>query len=522
MILMRTGDFYKMYGEDAEKGAKILGITLCDRESKGDRYLFAVFPHHSLDVYLPKLVRAGLRIAICDPLDNPNQEKNEAKVIYDKADELVTALQKSDPRVQVNQLLDTEYDYQNDGLCINNGRKSAHGQEKAVAIQRVTDIYRAAMAYTGGRERLNRVGTSTLLPADAQKYERLVQELATGIVMVRQGLPATFSKENMEMIPYWKQELISHPEMVANIEHDVNNAIQALGKVMRGETIDYAAMRGTTPSEVVTPYKYSIASELAAIPNAETQTMVLVKDDQQKSVAVVASDDGPIQGVVAEDLHQEGYKQVQFYHAGGASSLIQPNTFFADKTVEVARLRQDKLTVTEQLDLTKEIARCKGVALEQVAMTRDDKGCYVLYVKPKEKPSFTVYPHSDDVKLFFGALKTPEFDSVREQLGQKYYAMALRHPDVKVDVIMPKVGDVDLSRISNVNIARDRYKEGASILFATIDGERQKPVELTKLQAQRFWLADDREAYKVALAAQLFCARLSQTVEEDTKCGMHR
>ena len=522
MILMRTGDFYKMYGEDAEKGAKILGITLCDRESKGDRYLFAVFPHHSLDVYLPKLVRAGLRIAICDPLDNPNQEKNEAKVIYDKADELVTALQKSDPRVQVNQLLDTEYDYQNDGLCINNGRKSAHGQEKAVAIQRVTDIYRAAMAYTGGRERLNRVGTSTLLPADAQKYERLVQELATGIVMVRQGLPATFSKENMEMIPYWKQELTGHPEMVANIEHDVNNAIQALGKVMRGETIDYAAMRGTTPSEVVTPYQYSIASELAAIPNAETQTMVLVKDDQQKSVAVVASDDGPIQGVVAEDLHQEGYKQVQFYHAGGASSLIQPNTFFADKTVEVARLRQDKLTVTEQLDLTKEIARCKGVALEQVAMTRDDKGCYVLYVKPKEKPSFTVYPHSDDVKQFFGALKTPEFDSVREQLGQKYYAMAQRHPDVKVDVIMPKVGDVDLSRISNVNIAKDRYKEGASILFATIDGERQKPVELTKLQAQRFWLADDREAYKVALAAQLFCARLSQKVEEDTKCGMHR
>ena len=119
-------------------------------------------------------------------------------------------------------------------------------------------------------------------------------------------------------------------------------------------------------------------------------------------------------------------------------------------------------------------------------------------------------------------MKTPEFDSVREQLGQKYYAMALRHPDVKVDVIMPKVGDVDLSRISNVNIARDRYKEGASILFATIDGERQKPVELTKIQAQRFWLADDREAYKVTLAAQLFCARLSHTVEEDTKCGMHR
>lgn len=350
MILMRTDDCYKMYGEDAEKGARILGITLCDRESKGDRYLFAVFPHRALDVYLPKLVRAGLRIAICDPLDNPNQAKNEAKSIYDKADELVTALQKGDSRVQVNQLLDTEYDYQNDGLCINNGRKSAHGQEKAVAVQRVTDIYRAAMAYTGGKERLNRVGLSTLLPADAQKYERLVQELATGVIMVRQGLPATFSKENMGMIPYWEQELTKHPDMMKDVEDDVNKAIQVLGKIMRGENIDYAAMRGNTTSEVVTPYHYSIASELATIPDAETDTMVLVKDDKQKSVEVIASDEDSVQGVVAEDLHQEGYKDVQFYHAGGASSLIQPNMFFDGKTVEVARLKQGRLTVTEQLD----------------------------------------------------------------------------------------------------------------------------------------------------------------------------
>ena len=50
---------------------------------------------------------------------------------------------------------------------------------------------------------------------------------------------------------------------------------------MRGEDIDYAAMRGNTPSEVVTPYQYSIASELAAIPEAETKTMVLVKDDSR-------------------------------------------------------------------------------------------------------------------------------------------------------------------------------------------------------------------------------------------------
>lgn len=66
ICLFRCGDFYEVYREDAQKASKILNITLTHRESNGTRIYMAGFPFHALDTYLPKLVRAGLRVAIID------------------------------------------------------------------------------------------------------------------------------------------------------------------------------------------------------------------------------------------------------------------------------------------------------------------------------------------------------------------------------------------------------------------------------------------------------------------------
>lgn len=69
LLLFRCGDFYECYDEDAKECAKVLGITLTKRNSDGT--VMAGFPHHALDTYLPKLIRAGKRVAICDQLDPP-------------------------------------------------------------------------------------------------------------------------------------------------------------------------------------------------------------------------------------------------------------------------------------------------------------------------------------------------------------------------------------------------------------------------------------------------------------------
>jgi DNA mismatch repair protein MutS len=79
LLLFRVGDFYETFGSDAIKASSILGITLTARNNGGSKLELAGFPHHSLDVYLPKLVRAGQRVAICDQLEDPSQTKTIVK-----------------------------------------------------------------------------------------------------------------------------------------------------------------------------------------------------------------------------------------------------------------------------------------------------------------------------------------------------------------------------------------------------------------------------------------------------------
>jgi DNA mismatch repair protein MutS len=88
MLLFRVGDFYETFGEDAKKAAQVLGIILTKRGAGSEsETALAGFPHHSLNTYLPKLVKAGMRVAICDQLENPKLTK---KIVKRGVTELVT------------------------------------------------------------------------------------------------------------------------------------------------------------------------------------------------------------------------------------------------------------------------------------------------------------------------------------------------------------------------------------------------------------------------------------------------
>ncbi|SFE98396.1 DNA mismatch repair protein MutS [Sunxiuqinia elliptica] len=94
VLLFRVGDFYETFGEDAIKAAEILGITLTKRANGAASFVeLAGFPHHALDTYLPKLVRAGQRVAICEQLEDPKMTK---KIVKRGITELVT------PGVSIN------------------------------------------------------------------------------------------------------------------------------------------------------------------------------------------------------------------------------------------------------------------------------------------------------------------------------------------------------------------------------------------------------------------------------------
>jgi DNA mismatch repair protein MutS len=101
VLLFRVGDFYETFGKDAIEASKILGIVLTKRSNGGSNEELAGFPHHSLNTYLPKLVRAGKRVAICEQLEDPKKTK---KIVKRGVTELVT------PGVSYN---DQTYDAKN-------------------------------------------------------------------------------------------------------------------------------------------------------------------------------------------------------------------------------------------------------------------------------------------------------------------------------------------------------------------------------------------------------------------------
>ena len=104
VILFRVGDFYESYFDDAKKVADATGATLTKRSGE-DGYYLTGFPHHALDTYLPKLIRAGLRVAICDDISEPNKiekrgsdETTEPQVEDADAEEIKDEEQPQEPQ----------------------------------------------------------------------------------------------------------------------------------------------------------------------------------------------------------------------------------------------------------------------------------------------------------------------------------------------------------------------------------------------------------------------------------------
>ena len=125
VLLFRCGDFYECREEDAEKVSKILGIILSRHTAS--QQLFCGFPYHALDTYLPKLIRAGLRVAICDQLEDPKLTK---KLVKRGITELVQP-----PKVQLPALTRKQYDLLCECIryrCADNSRErteaESHGQ----------------------------------------------------------------------------------------------------------------------------------------------------------------------------------------------------------------------------------------------------------------------------------------------------------------------------------------------------------------------------------------------------------
>lgn len=527
LLLFRIGDFYEMYKQDAKRGSEVLGITLTKMNGSKDFHL-AGFPHQALDTYLPKLIRAGERVAICDQLESKKTVSQgfDAKAILNKAYATAKEVAKQSgmqyERVMV--LQDAKYDSKEDKIVVS-GMKGEVGNEKMAALYKANDIYRAVVAATGTENRLDRSGRNNLLPEDDAKHEQLVRELAAGVMMARHGLPAILSKENEKLIPYWEREIKENPKLLGIVERDVNNAVETIDNLVAKRKVDYEAIRGQLPGKTMeNPSKYSISQDLAKLPNIETKEIVVVKDILRKEADVILPAGASLEvnnevpGMrkdrITIALKKEGIDDVRFYNAGGSLGLNKPNSYFQGKEVTLNNLKQYELVPHHTLDVEKQAAPKKEVIIKNFQAIKDDNGRYAFFIKPENEPSFSVYPAKEHLNTFYNVIKTDKQAIVHNALAQRYYEMATKHPDTKLDLITPKKVDVDMKLIERPSITSSAQDAKQKLIFATINGQRvQAPIN--KQQWQKMWLAEDMGAYKRALAAVIFEPMLKRGMEEE-------
>lgn len=535
IVVARDDNQYQIYGNDATRAGKILGLPVGQTEVDGQKIKSTGFPLDRIDDYLPKLVQAKQWVVVADNLDSAElirrvaNEKDVLNKAYSTAQTVAKSAGIGYERVMV--LQDAEYDKQADKIIVSGMTDKDSGNSRQTAIAKANDIYRAIVAATGSEQRLDRLGRNNLLPNDDAKYERFVQDLSAGILMARQGLPASLSKESMQHIDYWQREIKENPKLLGLLEKDVNNAVESIDKHLQKQIVKYEDIRKDLPLKdlAVSERQYQISTDLAKLPDIDSKEIVIVRDTAKGSADVILpegaslEDNVEISGIrkdrIKIALGHEGITDVKFYNAGGALGLKEPDDYYKDKTVSVDRLRQYEFSQHRDIDVKPQIAAAALPKIEIFTPIRDEKGQYAFFFKAENEPSFSVYPNDTHKKLYFDVRGTDKQKEIHDALAQKYYSVAKQHPEIKVDLIMPKVSNVDMSKIERPTITKDKEDPNKKYVMATIDGKFMKK-EISKAQWDKMWLADDMSAYKKAVAAVVFAPLLKEDVQKEQSTSM--
>lgn len=529
VVLNKTGDSYEIYGEKASDVAKILNLEVEKKKMDGKKVDLVSFPSQHLDTYLPKIIRAGNRVSIVDNLkekkvsipvqDNTailNKAYSTAKAVADQSGMKYE-------RIMVVQ--DAKYDKVDDKIVVS-GMSEKTADENHATLYKANDIYRAVVAAVGSEERLDRSGRNSYLPEDDAKHEKLVQELAAGVLMTRQGLPAILSKESEKLVPYWQRELTENPKMLGVLERDVNNAVETIDSILAKRKVDYKAIRGQMPGKILTenPERFSISSSLAKLPSMETKEMVVVLDKKHKTADIILPAgaslqvDNEVPGMnkkrIKTALGKMGVKEVSFYNAGGGLSLHESNDYYKGKEVTVSKLKQYELLTQQTVDLKDKFAPKKEVKITTFEALPDDMGRYAFFIKAENEPAFAVYPNKEHVNQFYSSLKSENRAVVHNALARKYYELGTKHPDARVDVITPRKVNIGDAKIDRICITAKHNDPKQHIIFATVNGERMH-APVSKAQWNKMWLAEDMSDYKQRLAAVIFEPFIKKEVKND-------
>ena len=527
MVFVKDNDNYYTYGDDAEKMVSLIGpdVKVLETVSEGGKDVNVVsYTYEQLTENLGKF-SSDVKLNFVSVGDNlAFLSEAEKSQIGDEMDALLSGLSYNDPLIEQEVLVLPHYNAERDVLSVSCNSKEPNAYKEDL-VSLASANYRAVSDYLGSEKRLNR--TSGMLPFYSMEYNGLVGELSACYMMLHHGVPYRFSDNLSLKEDFWERELTENHGLVEKLSDDVNTTVAAFRSLINKEQLDYRPWRSENKAEKLSGMQYSIteALSLMVLTGLGNARVAVVRNNANDNVAVIlprgasagASNEpeGLEKKSIALALRKEGYENISFYNAGGYFGLNVSNDFFRDKTVTLSEFSDGKLETVRTLDFLKELDRTHLPEIEQVALVRDENNDRILYVKPTSQQAFAVYPEKSDIDSFCQGVNSSNFDDVRESLGRKYMSFVKRHPDQVVSLVPPVLKNIDVSRISDVVIARDKNNSDRTNIYVNIDGKRdEEGKEVPRYLIERFLLSEDKESFKNRMASFLYSEELGEELKE--------
>ena len=528
LVLFAHNGVYKAFGKDAKTIHQLAkdSVTLDSfNNSKSNRKTsIAYFKPSDLDKVLKAVVSSGQRVAVAENSEGLNAPK-EATKILSKAESVLDNYSKSTGiNVQKSLTQPTSYDKETDTIILNNKKSVNPGSELRTAVEKSNAIYFAISQSVANNKRLDISNQFSMPEKDIESVKQLIATVSAGVLSLKQAHPATLSDQvSNESVESWVQDIKNDPHLLSSLERNVNNTVNTIEKLVKGEQVDYATINGK--SSYNKAESFNLVSELNEVVNTSTMSAAVIRNNDGKSASVILSkgiesisENGVLNNeAFRQALLKQGVKEVKFFNPGGTLGLNKGDSYFEDKSIQIVSFDGKEVVPQQELHLNEQSQNVEH-DFEDVSAVKDDNNRWHLYIKEKDQPYFIIQPEMRDMSRLFEAFKSQDQQAIydtKTSLGEKYTKLVQQRPELKVDFLMPKVPAEDITRIEKANIARDAQDKNKYLIFATIDGKGYHH-EISREDFRRMWKVDNMQSYKSALAAKVFSNVLheGQTVSE--------
>lgn len=528
LVLFAHNGVYKAFGKDAKTIHQLAkdSVTLDSfNNSKSNRKTsIAYFKLSDLDKVLKAVVSSGQRVAVAENSEGLNAPK-EATKILSKAESVLDNYSKSTGiNVQKSLTQPTSYDKETDTIILNKKKSVNPGSELRTAVENSNAIYFAISQSVANNKRLDISNQFSMPEKDIESVKQLIATVSAGVLSLKQAHPATLSDQvSNESVESWVQDIKNDPHLLSSLERNVNNTVNTIEKLVKGEQVDYAAINGK--SSYIKAESFNLLSELNEVVNTSTMSAAVIRNNDGKSASVIlskgiesTSENGVLNNeAFRQALLKQGVKEVNFFNPGGTLGLNKGDSYFEDKSIQIVNFDGKEVVPQQELHLNEQSQNVEH-NFEDVSAVKDDNNRWHLYIKEKDQPYFIIQPEMRDMSRLFEAFKSQDQQAIydtKTSLGEKYTKIVQQRPELKVDFLMPKVPAEDITRIEKANIARDAQDKNKYLIFATIDGKGYHH-EISREDFRRMWKVDNMQSYKSALAAKVFSNVLheGQTVSE--------